>query len=154
MYGVHLEYLKYNCERYTGMNEHGICLHEEQFLGQSRAIERLEAEITYKKEKLDDLKEDNRRMEEKIDEIKECVNELIIKSKTDDDRLEKRFTSIEKDLDRRLTAIETRQEVLEKQDEKNRSDTNLKLAIITVIFGAITTIIAIISFYLSSKGLI
>ena len=54
------------------------CLHEEQFLGQSRAIEKLNAEMTYKKEKLDDLKEDNRRMEEKIDKLTESVNDLVL----------------------------------------------------------------------------
>lgn len=130
------------------VNEKDICLHEEQILGQSRAIERLEVELNYKKEKLDDLKEDNRRMEEKIDEIKECVNELILKSKTDDDKIEKKFTAIEKDLDRRLSKIETRQEILEEQDKKNRAETNLKIAIVSLTFGAITTIIGVISFVL------
>ena len=131
------------------MSEQGVCLHEEQFLGQSRAIERLEAELNYKKEKLDDLKEDNRRMEEKIDEIKECVNELILKSKTDDDKIEKKITAIEKDLNDRITKIETRQDVLDEQDKKNRAETNLKIAIVALIFGAITTTLGIITFILT-----
>lgn len=131
------------------MSEKGVCLHEEQFLGQSRAIERLEAELNYKKEKLDDLKEDNRRMEEKIDEIKECVNELILKSKTDDDKIEKQFTKIEKDLNDRITKIETRQDVLDEQDKKNRAETNLKIAIVALFFGATTTILAILTFILT-----
>ena len=60
------------------------CLHEEQIMGQSRTIERLDAELSYKKQRLDEIKEDNRRMEEKIDDIKEDLNELILKSKSDD----------------------------------------------------------------------
>ena len=54
------------------MDNHS-CLHEEQFLGQSRAIERLEAELNYKKEKLDDLKEDNHRMEQKLDDMNAAI---------------------------------------------------------------------------------
>ena len=59
-------------------------------------------------------------MEEKIDDIKECVNQLIIKSKTDDDKLENR-----------LIAIETEQKVMKQEENK-------KLAIITVILALLT----------------
>lgn len=103
------------------------CLHEQQILGQSRAIERLDAELTFKKEKLDDLKKDNVRMEEKIDDIKDCVNKLMLKSKTDDDQL-----------NNRLIAIETRQKVQDEMIDKNRADFNLRLYIIIVIFAALT----------------
>ena len=103
------------------------CLHEEQFLGQSRAIEKLNAEMTYKKEKLDDLKEDNRRMEEKIDKLTESVNDLVLQSKTDDDKLELR-----------LKAIETEQKVIKEQQDKNRADFNTRLVIVTVILGLLS----------------
>ena len=103
------------------------CIHEDMLLKHNRTIERLDAEMDYKKEKLDDLKESNRRMEEKIDDIKDCVNELIVKSKTDDDML-----------DKRLIAIETRQDVLDKASDDNRADFNTKLSIITLIFLALT----------------
>lgn len=131
------------------MTDKHKCLHEEQFLGQSRAIEKLNAEMNYKKEKLDDLKEDNRRMEEKIDDIKECINELVVKSKTDDDRLEKRFVAMETDLDKRLVKIETEQKVLKEQEKKNRENTNLKLTIVTIVFAAISLLIGGISIYVS-----
>ena len=131
------------------MTDKHICLHEEQFLGQSRAIEKLNAEMNYKKEKLDDLKEDNRRMEEKIDDIKECINELVVKSKTDDDKLEKRFVAMETELDKRLVKIETEQTVLKEQEKKNRENTNLKLTIVTIVFAAISLLIGGISIYVS-----
>ena len=116
------------------------CLHEEQIQGQSRAIERIGAELNYKKERLDDLKEDNKIMQQKLDEIKDCVNQLIVKSKTDDDNLEKR-----------LVAIETEQKVIKEQTDKQmklqQSDFNKKIAIISTIFGLITVTLAILTFF-------
>ena len=109
------------------MSESHKCLHEEMILGQSRAIERLDAELNYKKEKLDDLKKDNRRMEEKIDKLTESVNDLVLQSKTDDDKLELR-----------LKAIETEQKVIKEQQTKNRADANLRLYVVIVIFAALT----------------
>lgn len=100
--------------------EKHTCLHEEQIMGQSRAIERMNAELSYKKEKLDDLKEDNRRMEEKIDDIKECMDKIVLKSQSDDSKLEKR-----------LVAIETEQKV-------SKEATNKKIAIVGVILGLLT----------------
>lgn len=119
------------------MDNH-ICLHEEQILSQSKTIERLDAELSYKKERLDDLKEDNRRMEEKLDEIKNCMNKIVTKSKSDD-----------AELDKRLTAIETEQKVIKEMQDKNRADTNLKLYFIVVIFTVVSVVIGLISFYLS-----
>lgn len=112
------------------------CLHEEKILGQSRAIERLDTELRYKKEKLDDLKTDNRRMEDKIDKLTESVNDLVLQSKTDDDKLELR-----------LKAIETEQKVIKEMTENNRADTNLKFTRISIIFGAISVFVLLVQFY-------
>lgn len=109
------------------MNNPHDCIHENMILSHNRTIERLDAEMDYKKEKLDDLKESNRRMEEKIDEIKESVNEIILKSQTDDDKL-----------DKRILAIETEQQVQRELTKKNRADFNTKLSIISIIFLVLT----------------
>lgn len=101
------------------MMEHN-CIHEEQIQNQSRIIERLDAELGYKKQRLDDLKEDNRRMEEKIDDIKECMDKIVLKSKSDDS-----------ELDKRLIAIETEQKVM-------KSEQNKKLVILGLILAALT----------------
>jgi len=106
------------------------CIHEEQIQGQSRAIERMGAELNYKKERLDELKDDNKRMEKKIDEIKDCVDKLVVKSQTDDSKL-----------DKRLTAIETEQKVIKEMQEKNRSDTNLKIALVGLIIAILTLLL-------------
>ena len=89
------------------------------------------AELKYKKEKLDELKEDNRRMEKKIDDIKDCVDKIVVKSQEGDNKL-----------DKRLTAIETEQQVIKEMQEKNRSDANLKIALVGIIIAAL-------SFYLN-----
>ena len=72
------------------------CIHEAEIIGQSRKIERLDTELGYKKERLDELKDytkelkaDNDRIEEKIDDIKDCVKDII------------------NDQNNRLTALET-----------------------------------------------
>ena len=85
-----------------------ICIHEDQFIGQSRAIERLDAELGYKKQRLDELKEDNKRMEEKIDDIKESVNEIIRASERDDNKLK----DIINEQDNRITALESTNKTL------------------------------------------
>lgn len=79
------------------------CIHEDQIIGQSRKIERLDTELGYKKERLDELKKDNERMEKKLDEIKKCVNKIILASKGDDDRLK----DIINEQNNRITALET-----------------------------------------------
>ena len=108
------------------MTEH-TCIHEEQLQEQSVTIGKLSAEMNYKREKLDDLKEDNRRMEKKIDDLSKDISDFISQSDSKDAAL-----------DNRLTQIETRQKVQDEATKKNRDDFKLWLAIITVIFGAIT----------------
>ena len=109
------------------MAEEHVCLHENQIQEQSIALGKLDAEMTYKKEKLDDLKEDNRRMEKKIDDLSTNINDFINESDSKDYALNER-----------LIKIETRQEVQDEATKKNRDDTKLWLAIITLIFGALT----------------
>lgn len=100
------------------------CLHEEEIINQSRIIERMSAELSYKKEKLDDLKEDNKRMEEKIDDIKECMDKIVLKSQSDDSKLEKR-----------LVAIETEQKVMKSEQNKKIALVGVILAILTFYFN-------------------
>ena len=108
------------------MAEH-TCIHEEQLQEQSVTIGKLSAEMTYKREKLDDLKEDNRRMEKKIDDLSKDISDFISQSDSKDSALNER-----------LIKIETRQEVQDEATKKNRDDFKLWLAIITLIFGVLT----------------
>ena len=103
------------------------CMHEDQIQGQSRSIERLNAELNYKKERLDDLKEDNRRMENKLDKLSTDISEFISQSDTKDSALNER-----------IIKIETRQEVQDEATQKNRDDFKLWLSIVTVVFLILT----------------
>lgn len=114
------------------MTDHS-CLHEDQILGQSRAIERLSAELDYKKERLDDLKADNKRMEDKIDEISKNVNSLMNQSNENDTKLEIR-----------LTAIETEQKNLKKQLDDDKEDSNNRTNRYVAIVALGLTVLTII----------
>lgn len=121
--------------------EHSICLHEEQLQGQSRAIERIDAELSYKKEKLHELKEDNRRMEEKLDDIKDCLNKMQVASNKNDSELEVR-----------LKATETKIDDLEEKVDNNKKDlenrTNQGYVKIGLIFSAIMVVIGVLPYFI------
>ena len=89
------------------MNEHD-CIHSELLQDHSLQLKEHETELHYKKEKLDELKEDNCRMEKKIDDIKDCVNEIILASKRDDSQLKEIIAK----QDNRITALETTNKTL------------------------------------------
>lgn len=114
------------------------CLHEEQLNGQSRAIERLNAELEYKKERLDDLKEDNRRMESKIDNLGNNFNkkfdEFINKSDEKDEKLNLRLTKIETKLEEQDKSIETNKQTA----RDNYLRLGAVLTIVTVVLGIAT----------------
>ena len=122
------------------MVENHECLHEDMLLGQSRKIERLDAELAYKKERLDELKEDTRRMERKIedvgksvDDMNESIHKFILKSNEADN-----------DIKNRVTALEQQNKDLIKQIEDNKTESNVRLNRLLVIFGLGLTCITII----------
>lgn len=102
------------------------CYHENLIQEQSRRLERVEAELKYKREKLDEIKEDNRRMEIKIDDIKDCMNKIVLKSKTGDD-----------DIQNQITALRTRIDTNEKSSETQFN----KLATYMAIMGVVLVVI-------------
>lgn len=120
------------------------CLHEEQLNGQSRAIERLSAELDYKKERLDDLKEDNRRMEQKIDNLNTVMTDFVATSNRNDSKLEVRLTSIEEkqnQSDKKFEKIDKKFDDL--KEEHNKETTN-KLTKYGLLISAISVAICIL----------
>lgn len=71
------------------------CLHEEQIQGISRKTAELETRANYKDERINQIISDQKRMEEKIDNIAEAVNQLQLQSLKDDKDIDKRVTSLE-----------------------------------------------------------
>ena len=131
----------------NNINSHD-CIHEDKILGQSRAIERITAELNYKKERLDELKEDNKRMETKIDDIKDCINQLIVKSNSNDRTLEARLLAIEtkqNDLEKKVD--ETKKDLekkIEKHEKDNEEETNQKYVRIGLIASGISLLIGLL----------
>ena len=125
------------------MTEH-TCLHEEQLNGQSRAIERLSAELDYKKERLDDLKEDNRRMEEKIDNLNRVMTDFVGTSNAKDSKLEVRLAAIEEkenQIDKKFEAIDKKFDDLKEEHDK---ETTNKLTKYGLLISAVSVIICIL----------
>lgn len=77
------------------MVEHIECVHEEQIMEQSRAIERLETRANYKEKMIEDLSRNIEKMSKKIDNIDNCVNDLKLQSKADDFNIDNRVTQLE-----------------------------------------------------------
>ena len=71
------------------------CIHEEQIQGISRKTAELETRANYKDERINQIISDQKRMEEKIDNIAEAVNQLQLQSLKDDKDIDKRVTSLE-----------------------------------------------------------
>lgn len=97
------------------MPANGNCLKEEQLSNQSRKIAELEAKAEFKDKRIDDILEDNKRMEDKIDKLTDTVNQIMLKSVTGDNTLNTRLKSLEEavkkmnedNLSQRMTALES-----------------------------------------------
>lgn len=109
------------------------CLHEEQLIGQSRAIERLSAELNFKKERLDELKDSNKRMEDKIDKLNSNFDKFMRES-----------DAFDGELDNRITALETEQNNIKETMKNNKADTDARA----------TRIISIVAVCLTAFGLL
>ena len=105
------------------------CIHENQIIEQSKSIERLDAGMTYKKERLDDLKEDNRRMEKKIDDMSNSLSKFIAESNSEDGKLDNRLTAIE-------TRLDEQDKRIKNNDQKSR-DNYMKLGAVVAVMGLI-----------------
>lgn len=92
-------------------------------------IAELDAEISFKQKRLNDIDHKIERMEEKIDKLNENMNKLIVQSQKDDSLLEKR-----------LVAMETKLLENERAVQDNRNRFTLIISLITVFFTALTFI--------------
>ena len=77
------------------MSAEYTCIRDEQLQGQSRKIAELEARANYKDERIEQIIQDQKRMEEKIDDLTEAVSQLKYQSLKDDKDIDKRVTRLE-----------------------------------------------------------
>lgn len=103
------------------------CEYEETILKQSRKIERLEARVDFKHERMTEVNEKIDKLTEKIDDLVKTMNSLTLKS-TNDDHI----------LDGRLKAIETELELQKEVTEDQRGKTNQYMTCIVIFFTALT----------------
>ena len=66
---------------------HG-CIHEQQLQTQSEKLAELEAKNGFKDQRINELIEDNRRIESKIDNLTDTVNKVMLNSIKDDKDIE------------------------------------------------------------------
>ena len=114
------------------INETPCDLHEQQIQENSRKIAGLESKAEYKDKRINELIEDNKRIEAKIDKLTDTVNEVVVNSIKDDNDLQQRVIALE-------TQIKTQNEVLEKykkeakdQRDEDRQKMNTRLTAISV----------------------
>ena len=116
------------------------CIHEELLQNHSLKITGMEKELNYKKEKLDDLKEQNEKMQDTLEEIRKDINKIMLKSKDGDTELNQRIIKLENEnqtLQQEINEIKTTQ-------EKNTDRQYTKIAI---IISAIAIIVSIITHF-------
>ena len=72
-----------------------VCIKENKLSDHEAKIAELETRADYKEEKINQIIEDNRRMEDKIDKMTEAIYDLQVQSHKDDYDIDKRVTAIE-----------------------------------------------------------
>lgn len=78
-----------------------ICPHEEEFQNYGKEIAELKAHVDYKDKRIDELIQDQKELDGKIDKIGDKIDTIMMKSIQGDN-----------DSDRRLTSLETTVRVL------------------------------------------
>ena len=119
------------------MSSNYECIHEEQIIGQSRAIERLKTRSEYKEKMIDELNVKMENMDNKIDKVDKKLDKILIQSKSDDNELDRRLTRIE-------TRLATQEKLTKEYQEENNKRINVRLVIVGLFLTALTIIIPLI----------
>lgn len=125
-------------------NETPCDLHEEQIQENSKKIAKLESKAEYKETRISELIEDNKRIEEKIDNLTKTVNEVIVNSIKDDNDLNNRVIALETKIKTQNDVLEKYKEEQRKQRDEDRSKANLRLAYVGIGLTILTIILAYI----------
>lgn len=105
-----------------------ICIKEDK-------LAELDAEISFKQKRLNDIDRKIERMDEKIDRLNDSINKLIVKSQQDDNRMEQR-----------LVALETKSAENEKAIQDNRNRFTIMVSVIVGFFSILTFIFNYVHF--------
>lgn len=126
------------------MNNETCLQHEEQIQELARKTAELEAHASFKEKRIDELIEDNKRIESKIDNLTDTVNKSILNSIKYDNDLKQRVLTLETKQDTQEKLLKDYEEKARKQREEDRAKTNQYIAVIGIALTAISLIIAYI----------
>ena len=104
--------------------------HEEQIQENSREIAELKARANYKDKRINELIEDNKRIETKIDKLTETVNSVVVNSIKDDNDLREEVTKLKTKIDTQEKLLQQYEEKARKQRDEDRQKTNQYMAFI------------------------
>ena len=128
----------------TPVSETPCIAHEEQIQENSKKIAELEAENGFKAQRINDLIEDNRRIESKIDNLTDTVNKVMLNSIKDDNNLNQRVTTLETTIKTQEDTIKKFEEKARKERDEDRSKMNLRLAGIGIGISALSLLLAFV----------
>lgn len=72
-----------------------VCIHEDKFQEAETKLTQLESRMEFKEEKIDQIIEDFRRMDKKLDKITDNIHQLQLDSAQDDFNINNRVTQLE-----------------------------------------------------------
>lgn len=116
--------------------------HEAQIQENSRKIAGLETRADYKDKRINELIENNRRIESKLDKLTATVNESILASIKDDNNLNNRVIALETQIKTQNDLLDKYKEEQRKQRNEDRQKANLRLAYIGIGLTILTIILS------------
>lgn len=115
--------------------------HEQQIQENSRKISSLETKADYKDKRINELIEDNKRIEAKIDKLTDTVNDVIVNSIKDDNDLNNRVIALETQIKTQNDVLDQYKEEQRKQRDEDRQKANLRLAYVGIGLTVLTIIL-------------
>ena len=116
--------------------------HEAQIQENSRKIAGLETRADYKDKRINELIENNRRIESKLDKLTATVNESILASIKDDNNLNNRVIALETQIKTQKDVLDKYKEEQIKQRDEDRQKANLRLAYIGIGLTILTIVLS------------
>ena len=116
--------------------------HEAQIKENSRKIAGLETRADYKDKRINELIENNRRIESKLDKLTATVNESILASIKDDNNLNNRVIALETQIKTQNDLLDKYKEEQRKQRDEDRQKANLRLAYIGIGLTILTIVLS------------
>ena len=114
------------------------CLqHEEQIHEIARKTAELEAKNGFKAQRINELIEDNRRIESKIDKLTADINSVVVSSIQEDNGLKEEVTKLKTQIEAQDKYLEKLEKKQKQQRDDDRAKTNQYLTVIGIGLGVL-----------------